>query len=162
MFKIIFMRYLFILFTVPFYGQILHHQMLSSQGSTAKISDGYIISQTIGQQSAIGSSNKGTVVIQGFQQSFWSTYIASNEKTEITTQTYPNPFTETVNFQFSQSIPDLITVYVYDVSGHLVFEKKEKLDNLILTINLSKLPHSEYLVLLQAINFNYYTKIIKL
>ena len=72
--------------------------------------------------------------MQGFQQSLWSTYIASNEKTEISTQTYPNPFTETVNFQFSQSIPDLITVYVYDISGRLIFEKKEKLDNLILTI----------------------------
>ncbi len=162
MFKIIFMRYLFILFSVPFYGQVLHHQMLSSQGLTTKISEGYIISQTIGQQSAIGNSNGNTVVIQGFQQSLWSTYIASNEKTEISTQTYPNPFTETVNFQFSQSIPDQITVYVYDISGHLVFEKKEKIDNSILTINLSNLPQSEYLVRLQASNFNYYTKIIKL
>lgn len=162
MFKIIFMRYLFILFSIPFYGQILHHQMLSSQGVTTKTSDGYIISQTIGQQSAIGNSNNGSVVIQGFQQSLWGTYIASNAKTEISTQTYPNPFSEIVNFQFSQLMPNQITVYVFDINGRLVFEKKETIDNSILTINLSNLPQSEYLVRLQATNFNYYTKIIKL
>ncbi|MEN9907453.1 MAG: hypothetical protein RLZZ540_594 [Bacteroidota bacterium] len=156
------MRYLFIFLTIPFYGQILHHQMLSSQGVTTKTSDGYIISQTIGQQSAIGNSNNTTVVIQGFQQSLWGTYIASNEKTEISTQTYPNPFAETVNFQFSQLMPNQITVYVFDISGHLVFEKKETIHNSILTINLANLPQSEYLVRLQATNFNYYTKIIKL
>lgn len=156
------MRYLFILFAVPFYGQILHHQMLSSQGVTTKTSDGYIISQTIGQQSAIGNSNNSTVVIQGFQQSLWSTYIASNEKTEISTKTYPNPFTETINFQFSNPMKDEITVYVFDISGRIVNQQKKIIDNTILTINLSKLPGSEYLVQLQTPTFTYYTKIIKL
>lgn len=156
------MRYLFIFLTIPFYGQILHHQMISSQGVTTKIADGYIISQTIGQQSVTGNSNNKDIIIQGFQQSFWGNYIATNEKTEISIQTYPNPFTETVNFQFSQSMPNQIAVYVFDINGRLVFEKKETIDKLILTVNLSKLPQSEYLVHLQASNFKYYTKIIKL
>ncbi|MEO8254911.1 MAG: hypothetical protein ABI554_11055, partial [Flavobacterium sp.] len=98
------MKYLLFLFSIPFYGQILHHQMLSSQGTTKKLSNGYTISQTIGQQSAIGNSNKEAVVIQGFQQSLWSSHIALNEKTEIVVLTYPNPFIDLVHFQFSDPI----------------------------------------------------------
>lgn len=156
------MRYLFILFTIPFYGQVLHHQMLSSQGLTTKTAEGYIVSQTIGQQSVIGTSNNEEIVMQGFQQSLWGSYIALNEKTEIITKTYPNPFNEIIHFEFSKTLPGPITIYVFDVSGRLVFEKKTTIDNTILTIDLANLPNSEYLVQLQTSNFKYYTKIIKL
>lgn len=156
------MRYLLIFFAVPFYGQILHHQMLSSQGTSKELKNGLLVSQTIGQQSAIGNLSGNTVVIQGFQQSLWSSYITLNDQIEITTLTYPNPFTETVNFQFSQSIPDQISVQIYDLLGRLVFEKNDVINDRILTIDLSTLPQSEYLVRLQTLKFNYYTKIIKL
>lgn len=156
------MKYLLLLFSVPFYGQILHHQMISTQGTTKKISTGYTISQTIGQQSAIGNSNKDAVVIQGFQQSLWSSHIASNANTEIIVLSYPNPFSDLVHFQFSKPIDDEITVYVFDVSGRLVHQQKKSLDNSILTINLLKLPRSEYLVQLRSTTITYYTKIIKI
>lgn len=156
------MKYLLLLFSVSFYGQVLHHQMISSQGATKKLSNGYTISQTIGQQSAIGNSNKDAVVIQGFQQSLWSSYIASNEKTEIVVLTYPNPFTDLLHFQFSNPIKDEVVVYVFDVSGRLVHQEKGKLENAILTINLLKLPRSEYLVQLRSMTMTYYTKIIKI
>ncbi|MFC3336204.1 T9SS type A sorting domain-containing protein [Flavobacterium palustre] len=156
------MRYLFILFTVPFYGQVLHHQMLSSQGITTKTAEGYIISQTIGQQSIIGNSSNKEIVMQGFQQSLWGSYIASTEKTEIVTRTYPNPFKDVVNFEFSQLMPNPIEIHVFDISGRLVFSKEVKIENTILTIELAKLPRSEYLVQLQTTNFKYYTKLIKL
>lgn len=156
------MKYLLLLFSVSFYGQILHHQMISSQGATKKLSNGYTVSQTIGQQSAIGNSNKDAVVIQGFQQSLWSSHIASNEKTEIVVLTYPNPFTDLLHFQFSNPIKDEVVVYVFDISGRLVHQEKGKLENAILTINLLKLPRSEYLVQLRSMTMTYYTKIIKI
>ena len=156
------MKYLLLLFSVSFYGQVLHHQMISSQGTTKKLTNGYTISQTIGQQSAIGNSNKDAVVIQGFQQSLWSSHIASNEKTEIVVLTYPNPFTDLLHFQFSNPIKDEVVVYVFDVSGRLVYQEKGKLENSILTINLLKLPRSEYLVQLRSMTMTYYTKIIKI
>ncbi|MFA9191222.1 T9SS type A sorting domain-containing protein [Flavobacterium sp. FZUC8N2.13] len=156
------MKYLLLFLSLPFYGQILHHQMLSSQGTTKKLSNGYIISQTIGQQSAIGNSNKDAVVIQGFQQSLWSSHIASNEKTEMIVLTYPNPFTDLVHFQFSNPIKDEISIYVFDVSGRLVHQQKGQSENAILTINLLKLPRSEYLVQLRSMTMTYYTKIIKI
>lgn len=156
------MKYILLLFSVPFYGQTLHHQMLSSQGQTKTISSGHTISQTIGQQSTTGNSNNGTVIMQGFQQSLWNSYIASNDKNEIIVKTYPNPFIDSVNFQFSKSISDEISVYIFDIVGHLVYQQKGKTATTILTIDLAKLPRSEYLVQLQVNTMTYYTKIIKL
>lgn len=156
------MKYLFLFFTFPFYGQILHHQMISSQGITTKTNNGYTISQTIGQQSTTGNSDKGTIVVQGFQQSLWGSYIALNEISKITVKTFPNPFDDWINFQFSTPIENEIAIYVFDISGRLVYNKKTKIDTTTLTINLAHLPRSQYLVQLQANNSIYYSKIIKL
>ncbi len=159
------MKYLLFLFTISFYGQTLHHQMLSSQGQSIKMNNGIIVKQTVGQQSVIGSStNKDYVVMQGFQQSYWSKYIASNKidvVQGINTIAFPNPFTETINFKFSKPITEDISIFIFDILGRLVYEQKKKIDNDILTIDLAKFPTSEYLVRLNTNSFNYYTKIIK-
>ena len=156
------MRYLLIFFTITFHGQVLHHQMLSSQGMSKKMPNGILVRQTIGQQSVAGTSSNNYVIIQGFQQSFWGKYISSNTAEYIKVTTYPNPFIRTVNFELSKPIVGLINVNVFDLSGHLIFDEKIKPNNNILTIDLPALPSSEYLVRLNALNFNYYTKIIKL
>jgi hypothetical protein len=159
------MRYLLLLFSITFHGQVLHHQMLSSQGLSAKTTSGLLVKQTVGQQSITGSStNKDYVVIQGFQQSYWSKYITSNKidvVQGISTIAYPNPFTETINFQFSKPITDEISISIFDILGRLIYEQKKKIDNTILTIDLARLPTSEFLVRLTTNNLNYYTKIIK-
>ncbi|WPR70475.1 T9SS type A sorting domain-containing protein [Flavobacterium sp. NG2] len=156
------MKYLLLLFSFSFYGQVLHHQMLSSQGVTKKLSNGLTISQTIGQQSVIGNSNNDFVVMQGFQQNLWGHYIASNVKTEIIVRTYPNPFTDFVHFQFSKNINSDISVYFFNISGHLVHQYKSTLNGTIVTIDLSKVPSSEYLVQIRTAEITYYTKIIKI
>jgi hypothetical protein len=156
------MRYLLIFFTIIFHGQVLHHQMLSSQGMSKKMPNGLVVTQTVGQQSLIGTSSNNYVIIQGFQQSLWGKYISSNVVDDIKITTYPNPFISTINFELSKSIIGLVNVNVFDLSGHLIFEQKIKPNNNILTIDLPLLPSSEYLVRFNALNFNYYTKIIKL
>jgi hypothetical protein len=156
------MRYLLIFFTVTFHGQVLHHQMLSSQGTSKKLPDGIVVTQTIGQQSISGTSSNNYVVMQGFQQSFWGKFIASNPTEVITATTFPNPFVQTVSFEFSKVITEEININVFDLSGRLVFEQKKKADNMILTIVLPLLPVSEYLVRLNTPSFSYFTKIIKL
>jgi hypothetical protein len=159
------MRYLLLLFSITFQGQVLHHQMLSSQGQTTTMSNGLLVKQTIGQQSTTGSStNKSYVVIQGFQQSYWSKYITSNKidvVQGIRVIAYPNPFIETINFQFSKPITDEISISIFDILGRLIYEQKKKIDNDILTIDLARLPTSKFLVRITTNNLNYYTKIIK-
>jgi hypothetical protein len=100
--------------------------------------------------------------MQGFQQSFWGKYIASNPTEVIKGTTFPNPFVQTVNFEFSKAITEEININVFDLSGRLVFEQKKKADNMILTIVLPLLPSSEYLVRINTPTFSYFTKIIKL
>ena len=139
--------------------------MLSSQGQSIKTTNGFQIKQTIGQQSVTGSStNKDYIFMQGFQQSYWSKHIATNKidvVQGISVIAYPNPFIETINFQFSKPIADEISIFVFDILGRLIYEQKKKIDNNILTIDLARLPTSKFLVRLTTNNLNYYTKIIK-
>ena len=54
----------------------LHHQMLSSQGSTSKTTSGVVVTQTIGQQSVAGNyTSKDYQIGQGYQQAKWSRII---------------------------------------------------------------------------------------
>ncbi|EIA07386.1 T9SS type A sorting domain-containing protein [Flavobacterium frigoris] len=157
------MKFLLLFFSsFTFYAQVIHHQMISSQGGSVELTKGLIVNQTIGQQSSIGNSNKNYIIIQGFQQSLWSTFISSNNVDSVVTKTYPNPFVETVNFQFSQAITEPITILIYNVSGRLVFDGKKSATDTILSVNLANLPTSQYLVHLYSNNFSYYTQIIKL
>lgn len=158
-------KYLLLFFSITFHGQVLHHQMISSQGASTKTPDGLLILQTVGQQSLSGTAaNKDQVIMQGFQQSFWGKYIASNNIYAIEgikTTTYPNPFTQIINFQFSKPVTDVISVSVFDVFGRLLYEQSKPAVNDVLSIDLSKLPTSEFLIRLATNNLNYYTVIIK-
>jgi hypothetical protein len=80
--------------------QNLQHQMLSFQGKSTILSNGMIVSQTIGQQSTIGNHSNGINENQGFQQNHLAKYLNSNVANHITTTNYPNSIIKTVNFQF--------------------------------------------------------------
>jgi hypothetical protein len=157
------MKYLLLLFSITFHGQVLHHQMISSQGATKKTSNGTLVRQSIGQLSTSGNYDSETMTVgQGFQQSLWQKYIASS-KTEAVgdISTYPNPFVNLVNFQLVENIVGVISIYVFDVNGRLVFQKDKEMNGSLLTVDLSSLPRSQYLVRLKSEKFNYYTKILK-
>ena len=157
------LKYLFLLITSISFGQSLHHQMLSAQGPSTTLSNGVFVSQTIGQQSVIGNYTKdGVTYGQGFQQSIWSKYIKQNDAlSSIITTTYPNPFVQTINFQFSKPITDLISVMVFDIRGRLIHQESKLAVENILTIELPQLASSNYFVKLSASNYTYYTQILK-
>ena len=158
----LFYIFLFLTFITSVCAQDLHHQMLSSQGASKQLSNGMYVSQTIGQQSVIGTYTKnGITYQQGFQQFTWSKYISNNTTNAITTIIYPNPFIQTINFQFSQSIKDAINVEVYDINGRLIFRQEKKPVENILTIDLPQLASVNYLVRLTAPNYIYYSQIIR-
>lgn len=154
---------LFVCFGLKIEAQNLHHQMLSAQGTSVTLSNGMYVSQTIGQQSVIGNYTKdGMTYGQGYQQSLWGDYISNNStNTSMTTITYPNPFIETVHFQFSQTIDSPIAVSVFDVRGRLVFYQEKRAEATLLTVTLPQLAASNYLVRLEANHYQYYTQILK-
>ena len=163
--QIIIMKYLYLAFLFSFsalYSQELHHQAMSSQGTSKELSNGMYVSQTIGQQSVIGNyTREGKTYGQGFQQSMWGSYIKGNAANTITTNTYPNPFVDVVNFEFSQILPDVISVELFDVRGRLVFSTAQKAEGNLLTINIPNIAASNYLVHLTTSNYSYYTQILK-
>ncbi len=159
------MKKLLFFLVLPFaamQAQDLHHQALSAQGNSTVLENGMYISQTVGQQSVIGNYTiNGTTYGQGFQQSLWQEYISSTASNEITTIAFPNPFTTTINFRFSESLLGVVSVLVFDVSGKLHFSgEKTPVDNLI-SLDLPQLASGNYLVQLTAPNFLYYTQILK-
>jgi hypothetical protein len=133
--------------------------MLSSQGKSTVLSNGILVSQTIGQQSAIGNHTNGVTVGQGFQQSHWAKHVSSNAANQITT--YPNPFVTTVNFQFSKPISETIEIALFDVRGRLLFQDKKRATDSVLTVELPQLASSNYLIRLTATNYTYYSQILK-
>jgi hypothetical protein len=154
--------WIFLALTLNSFSQDLHHQMLSSQGTSKTLPNGIFVSQTIGQQSVIGNYTKdGKTYGQGYQQSVWSKYISTNSNNAITTVTYPNPFISTINFQFSQAIKEPISVSVFDIRGRLIFSQEKQASGNILTIDLPNLASSNYLVRLSSPDYTYYTQILK-
>ena len=153
------LTFIFIIVAYNLFGQKTHHQMISSQGKTSVTNSGIIVKHTVGQLSTTGNFSGSVAVQQGFQQSLWANYLTSSEKIHITT--YPNPFTDLVNFNTISIKSGKIAVQIFDINGKVVYIKEHFIENKLITINLSSLPIGMYLVKLKRKDFNHFSKIIK-
>lgn len=153
---------IFILFiTANGFSQTLHHQIHSAQGGSATTQSGIVVKYTVGQQSVTGTKTGNLIVQQGFQQSFWDKMIATNNVALINTITYPNPYVDVINFQFSQPIGDSVSLLVFDVLGRQVYANTIQIIDNKISVNLHELHSAEYFVQLSNNTFTYHTKIIK-
>ena len=146
--------------TSQFFGQTLHHQMISAQGGKSGSESGILVNFTVGQQSVVGTRTGNITVQQGFQQSNWNKIIAQNN-VSVSTSTFPNPFLDRINFTFTGSVGDTISLHIYDVSGRLVFTDNLQVVEQTTSIDLKHLPSANYFIQLSNLNYLYYTKIIK-
>ena len=152
--------YIILLFATTTVSAQLHHQMLSSQGSTSKTNSGVMVTQTIGQQSVVGNySNRGFDIGQGFQQSNWARIIIEGTSSEFEVSIYPNPFSGIVNIQHNSE--DDISVNIYDPAGKLVYKNLLNVTGPNQSINLETLSSGVYLVHLYSNQLTYFTKLIK-
>jgi len=158
------MKYLILLFTITFQGQVLHHQMLSSQGGVTHLPSGTVVKQTIGQQSITGNYiGKNLIAGQGFQQSaIMKKGIPQVVVNPVITTSYPNPFIDKVNFHFSIPVIGPVRIIFYDMLGRLVYdEEKTSLGNELAIDNLH-FADGEYFVKLTAEHYNYSTNLLKI
>ena len=153
-------KVLFLICTCNTYSQTLHHQMISAQGGNAVTNSGIVVKYSIGQQSVTGTKTGNVIVQQGFQQSNWDKIIANNVVL-VNTTTFPNPYIDIINFQFSQSIGENVSLLVYDVLGRQVYSNTLKIFDNKTSVNLQVLQSAEYFVQLSNNTFTYHTKIIK-
>lgn len=144
-------------------SQVLHHDMLSSSGSTSKLSNGIVVTQTVGQSSVIGgTSTNAFKVIQGFQQSNWARLISQNDlQTVSDVKFFPNPVVDDINFVFTVSDLKNLSLKLFDTAGRNIFSEVGSASGTNLSFNLEQLPTGSYLLLLTNYEFKFYTKIIK-
>ena len=145
--------------TTASYSQ-LHHQMISSQGSTSITDGGVVITQTIGQQSVIGNNeNQSLKIGQGYQQTNWSKIILEQTNPEFEVSIYPNPFNDSINVQHNSE--EDITINIFNPAGMRVFTSVINVTGSIQTVNLEQLPSGVYLIHLLSTKLTYFTKLIK-
>lgn len=140
-------------------SQNMHHQMISTQSTSNVTSSGLIVKQSIGQISTTGNFSGKFSVQQGYLQSNWAAYLATPKDIAITS--YPNPFTQFINFNLIGSNATKIRVQIFDINGKLVYLKEHAVENKLFRIALSGLSIGAYLVKIKDENRNYFTKIIK-
>jgi hypothetical protein len=156
-------KILFFVLMFPFLliSQELHHEMISSQGKSVELDSGIYVTQTIGQHSIASYSIDNLTVQQGYQQSFWSSLINTNEEFSLDINFYPNPTIDIVNFNFSNLESSDLNVLVFDYAGRVLITTKIDIENYKTKLDLSSLPSGSYLIYLNTNKFNYHTKIIK-
>ena len=144
-------------------SQVLHHDMISASGTTSKSSNGYVVTQTVGQSSITGNYSNGDFKInQGFQQSNWARLISQNDLEPFTdVQFYPNPVVNDINFLFSTSDLRNLNLKLFDTSGRNVFNKEGNALGSRIAFDLNSISSGTYLLSLTNNQFKFYTKIIK-
>lgn len=137
--------------------------MLSSQGASVKTKAGFLVKQTIAQQSVIGNFATSKFIIgQGFQQSNKIKALPILiPNVAIETITYPNPFIDKVNFKFSSPIDGIITILLFDSLGRLVYSTKKYSEDSILTIDNLFLATGQYFAKLTTTNYTYTVNLLK-
>jgi hypothetical protein len=140
-------------------SQNIKRQTISAQGTSSVTSSGLIVKQSIGQISATGNFSGKFSVQQGYLQSNWVAYLEPKKNTVLTS--YPNPFTEFINFNLKGSNATKIMIQIFDINGNSVYLKDHAVENKSVRIALSRLAIGAYLVKIKDENRNYFTKIIK-
>ncbi|TBN04851.1 T9SS type A sorting domain-containing protein [Hyunsoonleella flava] len=104
----------------------------------------YVVSQSIGQSSVIGTSiNNGYYLRQGFQQPHERIKVTKSTYSSLRAIVYPNPFDYNIQISFNESISKDINIEVYNVLGKLVYSKSFSPSRKI-QINLENLSSGSY------------------
>lgn len=133
---------------------------LSMSGS-AKIHNGTYVSQSVGQQSVIGTfTNGATVVRQGFQQPLIRVVSLPQVQQGLKAVVYPNPMYASLNIQFQEQIDAMVTLRIFNISGQLVQTKTlEGIRKMMLDV--SNLSSGNYILSIEAQGQSFTTKLIK-
>jgi len=166
-------KYLFIFFSIGLnYSTMLSqtnpNRMLlrstigSACPSKSQFENIYLIQQSFGQSSVIGTNCKEDIVLcQGYIQPNPKS-INHNRQSILALKTivYPNPFEDIIKISFEDKITSNILVEVYDVSGKSIFTKTY-IPNQLIEVSLANIPISIYQLKIVANQKSIFHKIIK-
>ncbi|NQW37203.1 MAG: T9SS type A sorting domain-containing protein [Flavobacteriales bacterium] len=122
----------------------------------------YVVQQSIGQASAIGTFNNVDYILrQGFiQPNVLAKIIDDKIPLNLEAIIYPNPFVESISISFNEKVSDKIEVFVFDVLGRLVFSKSYLADQKI-NVQFNNLSVADYIIKVVANNKQFVKNIIK-
>ncbi|MCF6167417.1 T9SS type A sorting domain-containing protein [Lutibacter sp.] len=122
----------------------------------------FIVQQSVGQSSAIGTFNTTKYSIrQGFiQPDVLSKIINNNISLDLEASFYPNPFVESVTLAFVEKIEGKVEVAVFDMLGRLVFLNSYIAEQ-NLKVQFHNLSVSDYILKVTANNKQFVKNIIK-
>ncbi|WP_017258583.1 hypothetical protein [Pedobacter arcticus] len=154
---------LFISITQTAFPQSVQRSVLSSQGTSITLPSGLFISQSIGQQGITGGLGAGVYTIQqGYQQNLQSLYSPIVVLNQMTTDVFPKPFKNLVNFKFSEAIISEIMVILLNPVGNVVYQKKFPAPNFLLTVDFGELIPQNYIVKLSAKDYQYSSSLLRI
>jgi hypothetical protein len=146
-------------------SKFLIRSTLGSSGisKTISTSEGtFLINQSIGQASVIGTYSKNNYTIrQGFQQPVISAKMVElPEKNMLKANIYPNPFQQSINILFDEIIASKLSVSIYNLSGVIILNKTFPASQL-LNIPLDFLPNGNYILSITSESKQLLSEIIK-
>ena len=136
---------------------------VSGSSSTVSVNNKmYIIQQSIGQTSAIGTFETNDYTLrQGFiQPNVLAKIMDTNIPLNLNAIVYPNPFTENISLSFDENIIGEVTVSLYDMLGRMLFVNNYEANKSI-NITLKDLSIAHYILKVSANNKQFIKKIIK-
>jgi hypothetical protein len=132
-----------------------------SSNAVANSNGNYIVSQSVGQASVIGTTTKnGYTLRQGYQQPPESFKKGAINNTALNTKVYPNPFKELITIAFREAIHTDVQVSLFDVSGRRLYMETFKAAQ---GLQISLFPDSNgiYFLNISANQKKFSTKLIK-
>jgi len=137
----------------------------SSSGSSVDINVdnvNYVIQQSIGQASAIGTYSEGAYTLrQGFiQPNVLAKIIDQDVPLNLNASIYPNPFIENITLSFKEEIKGAVEVFLFDMSGREIYTNNFSASNSV-TVHLGNLPQASYILKVRANNKQIIKKVIK-
>jgi hypothetical protein len=143
-------------------AQSVKSQVLSNQGLTTKLSNGMLITQSVGQTGVIGAFD-GFNGSQGFQQLSLVSVIDKNTTINYNLVAYPNPFQSTITVAIPnlESFEKSVFITVSDLSGRTVYSTNQLVENGNVELNIQFLPKAIYLLSIELNKLHFTSKIIK-
>ncbi|MFK5958390.1 MAG: T9SS type A sorting domain-containing protein [Lutibacter sp.] len=136
---------------------------VSGSSSTISINNkNYIIEQSIGQSSAIGTFKaNGYTFRQGFiQPNILSKIIDKDIPMNLDVVVFPNPFSENISISFKEEIEGEVKVYLFDMLGRQIYTNKYESRKKI-NIDLHDFAVAHYILKVRFNNRQFIKKIIK-
>jgi hypothetical protein len=146
------------------FSQNLQRSSLGSSGNSSEIivnNKTYYISESVGQNSVIGTFNTANYTIrQGFQQPEFRLKIIPSANNSLNALVFPNPVNTQVNISLSEKLDASIEVIVYDFLGKKIIQKTQSSVQTF-TVDMSFLASGMYLLKLKSNQKEFIATLIK-